>query len=410
MSRPVKRGTFRRSCRNCPWTGEYATKARADFGKRQHSCQRWNEKAAKAERGRARMEAIDRTPKPCLHAGQPHEHGQYATYTWDKCRCIPCKDAATAYEQERVRQQAYGRWDNLVDAEPVRAHVRALMDAGMGLKRIAAAAGISNGAASKLIYGVYAQVEGPQRGCKGSGQRVRPPARRVRKETAEKLLAVTFGHASRTTVDQSDTARRLQALMANGWSGSKLGERLGIQRSNMTPLIHGRREVYADTARAVYELYLELAHQAPPETEHRDKIAASRARRYAASLGWAPPLRVGGRLFTGEALPDPMDRLEAEVVDLGAPAYDEAAVLRRMDGDREVKLGTAERLEVVARLHKQGLMDRDLAELTGIHRDQVARDRQALGLKANANPEHTGLADYFSARSQARRAAQREAS
>lgn len=372
MSSRVKRGAFRRTCRNCPWTGVYATKGMADRAKRGHSCDRWNEKAAKAERGRARMASIDRTPKTCLHEGQPHAHGQYATYTWDKCRCIPCKGAATAYEQDRVRQQAYGRWDNLVDAEPVRAHVLELMAAGMGLKRIAVTAGISNGAATKLIYGLYAKVEGPHRGCKGRGELVRGPAKRVRKETAEKLLAVTFEHSRGTRVDSADTARRIQALMAIGWSAAKVGDRLGIQPSNMTPLLNGTREVSAATAQAVYKLYLELADQAPPEDTHRDKIAASRARRHAAAMGWAPPLRIGGQVFAGKALPEVQLGQHADVVEIEIPPYDEAVVERVLAGDLSVlttsKTLRPERLEIVRRLQAQGLSNNEITRRTGIAR------------------------------------------
>lgn len=115
MTRRGQRGVFRRSCRRCGWSGEFTTARRGDFAKSKHSCARWLEKAAAAERGRARMQAVDRTPKPCLHAGQPHEHGTYATYTWDKCRCLPCKDAATKYERERVRQKAYA-WSTSASA------------------------------------------------------------------------------------------------------------------------------------------------------------------------------------------------------------------------------------------------------------------------------------------------------
>lgn len=324
------------------------------------------------------MAAVDRTPKPCRCKEAEHQHGTYAAYTWDKCRCIPCKDAATAYERNRQRQQAYGRWDNLVDAEPVRAHVLALMKQGMGLKRIARAAGISNGSATKLIYGTYKRLDDPAsfQGCKGAGELVRQPCRRVRKETAEKLLAVEFEHSHGTRVDSADTARRLQALVAVGWSGAKLAGRLGLHRSNLTPLLHGSREVSAATAEKVYALYLELAEQAPPEVHHRDKIAASRARSFARSNGWAPPLRIGGRLFTGPALPDPQARLQsgredndAEILDLSPIDFDEVIVERAINGDRSLLRGTAltaERTEIVRRLRARGLSHTQIETLTGI--------------------------------------------
>lgn len=373
MSKRVKRGTYRRSCRKCPWTGTYSTAAMADRAKRAHSCERWIRKAEAAERGRARMEAIDRTPKPCLHKGEPHRHGEYVTYVWDHCRCVPCKEAATEYERERVRQQAYGRWDNLVDAEPVRRHVLKLMAAGMGLKRIAALAGVSNGSATKLIYGTYAKTDGPPRGCKGKGDVVRPPARRVRKETAEKWLSVKFEYTERARVDGSDTARRLQALMAIGWSGQKLGERLGILRANMTPLIHGRGDVTVARAEQVHKLYLELADQAPPEDNQRDRIAASRARNYARQMGWSPPLRINGKLVVGTPLPEPIEQL-TEPVELSRDDYDEAVVLRVVnERTRPRYLSTAEGVEVIRRLLAQGYSRNEIEHGWGFSGGQYAK-------------------------------------
>lgn len=280
----------------------------------------------------------------------------------------------------------------------------------MGLKRIAAAAGISNGSATKLIYGQYKKVDGPQRGRAGAGDLERPPCRRVRKETAEKLLAVTFEHSRGTRVDSADTTRRLQALVTIGWSGAKLAERLGFGRSNFTPLLHGRREVSADTAQRVYALYLELAEQAPPEDAHRDKIAASRARRFARENGWAPPLKINGKLFTGPALPDPRERLAtADVIELDPVTYDEAAVLRLMDGDRFVAHTVAERREAVRRLHARKLHTRAIADALDVSVHRVGDDLRHLGLTAHEDPRRTGLSEQFTGRGRKRRATQRGA-
>lgn len=318
MSRPVKHGTFRRHCRTCGWSNTFTTAGRADYAKSKHSCERHLRLAEARGRGEARMERVDRAPKSCPHpkanGGQGHVHGTYACYTLDACRCLPCKKAQREYEQNRIRQQAYGRWDNLVDAEPVRAHVNFLREQGMGAKRIAALAGISTGSMSKLLYGHYAPTgTGKSGGRYGKGQLDRGPAKRVRKETAEKLLAVRLELSHGNRVDGADTARRLQALVANGWSISKLGRRLGITPANMTPLVRtcsgrSRDTVTVATAKAVHALYAELADVAPPAATHRDKIAASRARRYAQEHGWAPPLRINGRLLLGSALPRETDR------------------------------------------------------------------------------------------------------
>lgn len=407
MTRPVKRGTFRRSCRTCPWTGEYDTKAMADFGKRRHSCERWNEKAAKAERGRVRMESIDRTPKPCLHPqandGKGHEHGQYATYTWDKCRCIPCKNAATAYEQDRVRQQAYGRWDNLIDAEPVRAHLAALKEYGIGLKRVSALTGVSNGSLTKIWYGVYAKAGGPSKGCKGAGVLLREPCRRVKPETAAKILALELVPANlgAGVVDheRTDLARiHLRSLTALGWSGNKLADRLGVGRANFTPLL-GDRPISRSMVDRIEGLYAELCMTPPSAASSGELRGITMARRQAKQRGWKVPLELDDLGI--ELTEDPAEDL---------PAYDEAAVFRRVNGDRSVSINREDRLEVIRRLHKQGLQDGVIQAVTGIHRDQVCRDRKDLGLAANPNPEHSGLSDHFTGRAQAKRNAERVAS
>src|SRR5690606_35234222 len=150
-------------------------------------------------RGLARDAAVDRTPKPCLHRVARHEHGHYATYTLDGCRCLPCAAAASEYELNRLRNAAYGRTRH-TDAGPVREHLAALATAGVGLKRVAVVSGVSTGTLTKIVYGV----------SRGDGTR-RPPSSRVLKTTADKLLAVTARDvAPAALVDGTGAARRLQ--------------------------------------------------------------------------------------------------------------------------------------------------------------------------------------------------------
>lgn len=289
--------TFNRSCRTCGWTGTYVSAGRGDYAKRIHSCEKHLAKAAAHARGEARRADVDRTPKPCLHKQAHHEHGTRNCYVRDSCRCDPCASAATAYERDRTRQQAYGRWDNYVDADPARDHVRALMAAGMGLKRICEVGGASGGQLWKLLYGKK----------RPDGTRV--PSRRIMKDVSERLLAVRVDLADGALVDATDTTRRLQALVALGWSQSKLAVRLGLKPTNFGPLVHGRRAVTVETARAVHALYAELVDCAPPRATHRDKIAYARSVRMAAERGWTPPLRVAGRPLLGSALPPQDDEV-----------------------------------------------------------------------------------------------------
>lgn len=71
----------------------------------------------------------------CGHAS----HGSFIK----GCRCDACMAANASYERERRKRKAYGR-PLMVDAEPVREHVMALIDAGMSRKEICRITGIGH--------------------------------------------------------------------------------------------------------------------------------------------------------------------------------------------------------------------------------------------------------------------------
>ena len=350
MTAKIKRGTYTRTCK-CGWSGTYDTPGRAKYAKRRHSCEKWEEKLDRRSRHVARMNAVDKSPKPCLHKEAEHQHGTYACYVLDLCRCPPCAKAHKVYETNRIRQHAYGRWDNYVDATPGREHIRSLMDQGMGLKRIVAVSDISQGLLWKLVYG------------KKKPDGTRTPSKRVRKDTLERILAIRLDLADGAIVDNTGTTRRLQALVALGWSQSKLGKRLGIMPANMTPLMQGRRSVTVETANAVRALYEELSMTFPPEKDHRDKIAASRARKHAKTNGWLPPLA-----WDDGDLDDPAVRpvVAVDVARVRNADLDEVAIYRRMHGDRTVRLSRDESAELVRRWRASGRSLADCERLTGI--------------------------------------------
>lgn len=269
--------TYTATCDDCGYTKTSRTEGLAQHGLRLHSCDKHRERLAKTARRLAREAAVDKTPKPCLHAHANHQHGHYATYTLDYCRCPPCSKAATEYERKRVRRHAYGRFDNeWVDAQPARAHVRQLMAAGLGLKRIVRLSGYSQGAMTKLIYG----VDGP-------------PTKRIRAEHAQAILAIratidTLADAA--IIDGTGTRRRVQALIALGWSQTKLAKRIGWTTRNFGYLANGERPVQVKTAKAVRDLYDELWDVEPPHATSGDKGAYHRSLHYAAQRGWVPPM------------------------------------------------------------------------------------------------------------------------
>ena len=107
-------------------------------------------------------------------------HGTYAAYVVDRCRCDACTGANRDYARDLRRTRAYGR-PRLVDAGPARRHVRDLIDAGIGLRTIIAATGVSSGCLWKLVYG--------RRGVDG----VQRPSARISPRTEARLLGFDGG-------------------------------------------------------------------------------------------------------------------------------------------------------------------------------------------------------------------------
>lgn len=213
-------------------------------------------------------------------------HG-YARYKLDGCRCYICGYAASEYRANVERQKAYGTWQPLVDAEPVRAHVRMLSEAGVGWKRVAKLAGISSGSFTKLMFGVKSQG--------------RPPSTKVRSETAKKILAIEPSIdtlADRAFATSLGTVRRLHALVRRGWPQSELAARLGMSPGNFAVFIK-RPQVTAASARAVRDLYDRLQNQNPTEFGV-SAYGRTRAVNDATRAGWPLPA-----MWDDNALDDP---------------------------------------------------------------------------------------------------------
>lgn len=222
------------------------------------------------------------------------EHGTLVMYKAHGCRCRPCSKRATAWAANRRRQQAYGRWQPFVDAEPVRRHVRDLMAYGIGWQRIAALSGVSKSSVDMLLYG-------------GQGQ---PPSGKLRPDTAAKLLAVTKSVDNiGKLVDAAGPRRRLQALAVIGWSMKGLASRVGLHESTFGLISSGRRpQIAPPTARIIARLYDELWKQTPPESNKSERQSVQRTKGFAARRGWLSPLAWDDDLID---LPD--DDLEAEL-------------------------------------------------------------------------------------------------
>lgn len=195
------------------------------------------------------------TPPDYIAPDSHRPHGTRVKYVIERCRCEPCR--AANREASRARQKAMSRpdeaWVPYVPAGPARRHVRSLMEQGVGPKSIAKLSGVPHGAISKLMYGDYV------RGTK--------PSKRIRPETARKILAVTVDQAAGAQkIDAAPTWRLLDDLIARGWTKTYLAQRLGSRG----PGLQIRRTlVRASTARKVEQLHTELAGLPVPPRRSR---------------------------------------------------------------------------------------------------------------------------------------------
>lgn len=197
-------------------------------------------------------------------------HGTRARYSAG-CHCLPCRAANARYETNRNRQRAYGR-TAYVNAAPIRAHLAALAERGMGVRAVAARSGVSRSAVSGIATGATV---------------------RVRPATATAILAVTAAFddlADGALVPAVGTQRRLRALIAIGWSQAQLAYRLGITRTDLTWRVNHAQQVTARVHRQTAGLYEQLWDTPPVEHDHATRQSASRARNHARARGWAPPM------------------------------------------------------------------------------------------------------------------------
>ncbi len=261
--------------------------------------------------------------------------------------------ANLAAQQLRRRAIAYEQWRPYVDAEPIRQHITALARAGISLRRIGELSGVSRGALQALVYGK------PAIG--------RPPNRKLRTAAAERILAIEATPDTQPdhglVSDCTGTLRRIQALIALGWSMTRLAEHLGRDPSGISRLLT-TRTVTVGTARNIRNLYPQLAWQPPPATTPGERASVEAARRYAHARHWPTPAA------WDDIDTDPQPHH-------GAPGdlhVDQVAVARAIDGE-PIPLNHAERKYAVDQLTRRGLSIRQIAARLRTHPRTVSRYR-----------------------------------
>lgn len=173
-------------------------------------------------------------------------HGSYGRGVVGGCGCELCAVVRRRHEREveELVGPTIGGRPRYVPAEAARRHLAALAEAGVGLKSVAVLSGVSHGSLSKIVY--------------GEPSKQRPPSRRTRPETLERVLAVTLSSAAGgQRVDAGPTWALIDELLAAGHSRASLARQLGSRAASPTLQI-GRLRVRASTARAVEDLHRRL--------------------------------------------------------------------------------------------------------------------------------------------------------
>lgn len=275
-------------------------------------------------------------------------HG-YAKYRLDACRCYRCGFARSLYDEDRAKQITAGTWQPFVDAEPVRAHVKALMAAGIGRRRIAALAGCTDNRITELV----------------KGKRGRMPQKRIRPALADKLLTIcTNDHASGANVDATGTHRRIQALACCGWTLTGQAAQVGMTVSNYAALLD-RPQVLRATADKVQALYGKLSMLPAPAG-----YGCTRVRNLAKAQGWFPPLA-----WDDETIDDPAAcPVLVPPVEGSDPGADEWAIQRVAAGySTAAGLDTATRRELARRLSFNGWAQKRIGDLLAVSTQRISQ-------------------------------------
>ncbi|MCX5522640.1 hypothetical protein OG342_07145 [Streptomyces bobili] len=178
------------------------------------------------------------------------------------CKCQPCRDAKNKADTLRAIANASGR-PVRIPAAPVAAHIRSLLNAGMGWVRISRAAHCSQCTIARIL----------------NGQEL------IRRTAADRLLAVKFRPAPGRTIDATGTRRRIHALMAIGHTVTGIADESGVDHSVIHDLLNGAPNLRGITADRIAAAYDWLSERAPTGR----KSAATVSRKRAAREGWPPP-------------------------------------------------------------------------------------------------------------------------
>jgi hypothetical protein len=199
-------------------------------------------------------------------------------YYEDACRCRPCRDANSAKARSTRRLKAYGRARVRVDIGPAREHLQKIYALGIRSRRISNMAGMHQSQILKIL---------------GTGGQT--SQKYVYSDTAERILSLPLDpnvYPDGRGLPAIGYKRRVQALMAIGYSADRQEKLCGVSEGQLDRLRHGNILVTEDMARRIrdmYEKYWDKPYRPNPDDKY-DRIARTRAMNLAKRNGWPPPM------------------------------------------------------------------------------------------------------------------------
>lgn len=267
-----------------------------------------------------------RPTRDCQCKRANHQHGTRTAYVVDRCRCDPCREAARIYEAQRRRTHLYGRYNNLVDAEPARQHLRTLRAHGMSHQQLETLTGVDKSTLFRILHGRTERGEGP--------------ARRIIPKNADAILAVRFTHEGLPgghQIPATGAVRRAQALACLGYSFKWQAEQIGMSPANYARIVRTEGgKVTVTTHGLIDDLYRRYEMTPNRAATWHEKAAASRARNTATREGWAPPamwddIDLDDAPAVAEDTPESLaERRQQDAVDLIAGGMAPALVAQRL--------------------------------------------------------------------------------
>ena len=174
-------------------------------------------------------------------------------------------------------------------------------------------------------------------------------------------------------VSSLGTARRLQALFANGWTTPEMGERLGVSAARvghlMTPLFE---TVFPGTAASVAALYDELHMTVPPPRVGAKGLdIRGRTRRAGVKRGYSRPL-MWDNIDDPDETPSRSLRAEAHVNRHRHRDEIDRVVIDRVLNGEKMHTTRAERPIILRRWLDSGRSEKALCDLLGWYQGRVA--------------------------------------